>query len=81
MTNSVIQKPEPQCKPISLGEQISTIELMRRCDFKRAFPRMREAEIERCKLALDAAAHHAKNAAATRRAQKATGDFFCEPTI
>ena len=42
-------------KPISLGEQIAAIRLMKSADFHRSFRSMREAEIDRTILALDAA--------------------------
>ena len=55
MSVSQIPPQEQKIKPISLGEQLSAVKLLRGATFSRAFPNMRNSEVERVKLALDAA--------------------------
>lgn len=56
MNQPKLQQPAPTRKPVSLGAQINAINLVQKADFRRAFPRMRESEVESTKRALKDAA-------------------------
>lgn len=61
MTSSVVQKPDPQSKPIPLSEQVSVLTMIRGRDLRLLFPALNGPEdakaIEWIKARLDAAAN------------------------